>query len=63
MAKLTVMDFITQVRQESSRVNWISRKDTVVSTVVVLVMVLVASLFFLVVDWAIFNVVQAVLGF
>lgn len=63
MAKVTLIDFITQVRQESSKVTWITRKDTIVSTIVVLVMVLIASVFFLIVDWAIFNVVQAILGF
>ena len=57
------MTFIKQVRQEASRVTWSNKRDTLVSTVVVLVMVLVASIFFLVVDAVIFNVVQAILGF
>ncbi len=63
MTKVAVADFIKQVRQEASKVTWATRKDTIVSTIVVLVMVLVASVFFLLVDAVIFKIVQAILGF
>ncbi len=62
MAKVALGEFIKQVRQEAEKVTWSSRKDVVVSTIMVLVMVLIASLFFLVVDAAIFHTIQAVLG-
>ncbi len=63
MAKVALAEFIRQVRQEASKVTWATKKDTMVSTIVVLVMVLIASIFFLVVDAVVFNVVQAILGF
>lgn len=63
MAKVAPAEFIKQVRQEASKVTWLSRKDTLTSTCIVLVMVLVASVFFLVIDWGIFKIVQAILGF
>ena len=62
MAKTGVIEFIKQVRQETSKVTWSSRKETLMTTSVVLVMVFITSLFFLVVDGVIFNVVQAILG-
>lgn len=42
--------FIREVRQESSKVTWPTRKETMVSTAMVLVMVMIAALFFLLVD-------------
>lgn len=63
MARIAPAEFIRQVRQEALKVTWSSRKDTIVSTVMVLILVLIASAFFLVVDWAILSVVQAILGF
>ena len=39
-----------QVRQEASRVTWPSRRETGISTAMVLVMTVIAALFFLLVD-------------
>ena len=50
MAKTNPFDFLQQVRAEGSKVTWPSRKETVITTVMVFVMVVLASLFFLVVD-------------
>jgi preprotein translocase subunit SecE len=58
-----VAEFIKQVRQEASKVTWGTRKDTLVSTGVVLMMVLVASVFFLIVDSILFKVTQTIMGF
>jgi len=44
------MKFFTEVRQEATRVTWPSRKETWISTVMVLIMVLLASIFFFIVD-------------
>ena len=63
MAKVAPSEFIKQVKQEALKVTWSTRKEVVVSSVMVLIMVLIASMFFLVVDWAILSVVQAILGF
>ncbi len=42
--------FFRQVRQEVAKVTWPSRKETGISTVMVFVMVVLASVFFLLVD-------------
>ncbi len=50
MAKTSPLMFIRQVRQEMSKVTWPTRRETVVSTVMVFIMVAVAALFFTLVD-------------
>lgn len=42
--------FMREVRQETRKVTWPTRKETMVSTAMVLVMVAIASVFFLLVD-------------
>jgi preprotein translocase subunit SecE len=55
--------FLKEVKQEGSRVTWPTRPETTTATMVVIAMVIVASIFFLVVDWVLFKGVQAILGF
>ena len=50
MAKTNVAEFAQQVRQEVARVTWPSRKETLVTTGMVFLMVFVAAAFFFVVD-------------
>ena len=50
MAKTSPVLLMRQVRQEARRVTWPDRKETSVSTAMVLVMVTLASTFFFVVD-------------
>ena len=62
MARMSPALFVRQVRQEVSRITWASRRDTVTATITVLVMVFIAAVFFLIVDWMLSGLVQAVLG-
>lgn len=50
MAKTNPFEFLQQVRAEGAKVTWPTRKETTVTTVMVFVMVVLASVFFLVVD-------------
>ncbi|HEV7337389.1 MULTISPECIES: preprotein translocase subunit SecE [Bosea] len=50
MAKTNPFSFLQQVRSEASKVTWPSRRETLITTGMVLVMVLVFSLFFLFAD-------------
>ena len=50
MAKTNAAEFIQQVRQEVARVTWPSRKETMVTTAMVFVMVFIAAVFFFLVD-------------
>lgn len=62
MAKTSAAEFIREVRREVTKVSWPSRKETVVSTWMVFLMVIFASVFFLAVDQLIAFVVRLVLG-
>lgn len=42
--------FIEEVRAETAKVTWPSRRETVISTIMVLIMVVIASIFFFTVD-------------
>jgi preprotein translocase subunit SecE len=48
--KTSPTEFIQQVREETAKVTWPSRKEVMISTVMVLIMVALASVFFLLVD-------------
>ena len=63
MADLNPAKFIREVRQEMDKVTWPTRKETTISTVVVLVLVTIAATFFVVVDWASGALVRAIIGF
>jgi preprotein translocase subunit SecE len=52
-------EFIQQVRSETSKVTWPTRRETLITTGLVILMVFVASIFFLSVDWSI----RIVLGY
>jgi len=62
MAKTSPAEFVKQVRQEASKVTWPTRNETMVTTVMVLVMSVVAAIFFLLADLVLSNLVQLVLG-
>ena len=61
-AKIGPMKFLQQVRQEVSKVTWPSRKETVITTIMVFVMVLLAAAFFFLVDQALAFIVRLGLG-
>jgi preprotein translocase subunit SecE len=62
MAGVNPLKFLQEVRQEVAKVTWPTRQETLISTIMVLVMVLVASLFFLLADQVIAFLVQLVLS-
>ena len=61
MAKFNPFEFIQEVRQEVSKVTWPTWKEVWITTLMVLVMVTLASVFFLVVDQVLGRVVNLVL--
>ena len=62
MAKTNPIEFVQQVREEAAKVTWPSRRETMISTVMVFIMVAVASVFFLAVDTVLHWGVQKILG-
>lgn len=62
MAKLDPIGFVREVRQEVSRVTWPSRKETLVTTGLVLALSALAALFFMLVDWIIAGAMRLLFG-
>jgi preprotein translocase subunit SecE len=62
MAGANPLKFLQEVRQEVGKVTWPSRNETLISTVMVLVFVVLASLFFLTADQIISWLVQLMLS-
>jgi preprotein translocase subunit SecE len=62
MARTSPFKFLQEVREETEKVTWPSRRETAITTAMVFVMVAVASVFFFVVDLFARNVITLVLG-
>ena len=50
MSKTNPIEFLQEVRQETSKVTWPTRKETGISTAMAFLFVSLASIFFLIVD-------------
>ncbi len=59
MAKVGLFEYLQQVRAETAKVVWPARRETVVTTIMVVVMAVLASVFFLVSD----QIFSKVIGF
>jgi preprotein translocase subunit SecE len=62
MAKISPFKFLQEVRAEADKVTWPSRRETLITTAMVFVMVAVASVLFLVADQIIRVAITFVLG-
>jgi preprotein translocase subunit SecE len=62
MAKISPFKFLQEVRAEAQKVTWPTRKETTVTTIMVFVMVVITSIFFLVADQVIRYGVSLLLG-
>ena len=62
MARTNPFEFLQQVRTEVAKVTWPTRSETVVTTGMVLVMSVLAALFFLAADWLLHNFILLILG-
>ena len=51
MAKTSPVEFIQEVREEAKKIVWPSRREIMISTVMVMIMVIAAAVFFLLVDF------------
>jgi preprotein translocase subunit SecE len=61
-SKTNPFAFLQQVRAEASKITWPSRRETMISTAMVLVMVIFAALFFFAADQLIGWVLSLVLN-
>ena len=58
MASISPFEYLQQVRTEASKVTWPTRRETLVTTVMVVAMAVFASLFFLLADQVFSRVVE-----
>ena len=63
MAKTSPAEFVRQVRQEVSKVVWPTRKEAMVTTIMVFIMASIMSIFFLGVDKLWEYIISLLLGF
>lgn len=61
--KVSPIKFIAQTRQEARKVTWTSWRETLTTTIMVLIMVLLMGAFFFVVDGAFSYITKFVLSF
>jgi len=62
MAKVSPAQFIQQVRNETAKITWPTRKETIQTTIMVFIMVTITALFFLLVDQVLNSMVQVIVG-
>lgn len=62
MADINPAKFLREVRQEMDKVTWPTRKETTVSTLMVLGLVTIAATFFVFVDWFLGTLIRSILG-
>ena len=63
MARTSPGEFIRQVRAETAKVHWPTRKETVATAIMVLIMTLLLAIFFFGVDAFFATLVKFLLGF
>jgi len=57
-----ILKVVEQVVKEAKKISWSSRKETTFSVMLVFGMVVIASLFFLLVDMSMYKIVQLLLN-
>ena len=62
MARTNPFEFLQQVRTEVAKVTWPTRRETMITTVMVVIMSVAAALFFLAADWVFSTLVTIVFG-
>jgi len=55
--------FMNEVRSEVSKVTWPTRRETVISAIMVFIMVTLAAIFFYLIDWGLSSLVGYLLNF
>jgi preprotein translocase subunit SecE len=63
VAKVSPGEFIRQVRVETGKVHWPSRKETIATTIMVMIMTIILALFFFGTDALFSSLVRYLLSF
>jgi preprotein translocase subunit SecE len=60
--KTNPLQFVQQVRSEVSKVVWPTRREVIITSIMVFIMAMLTALFFFFVDWVIRMGLQLILG-
>ncbi|GGI85983.1 protein translocase subunit SecE [Polymorphobacter multimanifer] len=60
--RVSVGEFVRQVRAETAKIKWPTRRETITTTILVLIMTALLSIFFLGVDQLLGAIVKFLLG-
>lgn len=61
--KVGPVKYVGQVRQEARKVVWPTRRETIVTTILVMIMTILMGAFFFVTDTVISTIVKFIIGF
>ena len=60
--KVGPVKYVGQVRQEARKVVWPTTRETITTTILVMIMVVLMGIFFFIVDWALASVIKLILA-
>jgi preprotein translocase subunit SecE len=60
--KTGLIEFVQETRQEINKVTWPTRKETLVTTAIIVLLALIASVFFLAIDSGLGYAISRILG-
>jgi preprotein translocase subunit SecE len=60
--KVGPVKYVGQVRQEARKVVWPTSRETITTTILVMIMVVLMGIFFFIVDWALASVIKLILA-
>ncbi len=60
--KVGPVKYVGQVRQEARKVVWPTSRETITTTILVMIMVVLMGIFFFIVDWALASIIKLILA-
>lgn len=57
-----VSQFFKEVKQEGRKVTWPTRKEVIIMTIIVMIMVSILAVFLTAADWVIASIIRDILG-
>lgn len=57
-----LFSFFGEVRSEAEKVTWPGKQEIIITTIIVFAMAILASLFFSVVDTAVYKIIHTIIG-
>tara|TARA_R110002050_G_scaffold118195_3_gene235459 strand:+ start:287 stop:478 length:192 start_codon:yes stop_codon:yes gene_type:complete len=59
---ISPIQFVQQVKREVSKITWPTRKEVITTSIMTFILVMLAAIFFLLVDQVLVRIVRLILG-